>query len=57
MIIEKTVLKFGKYNGKTFKHVLKKDIEYCKWFLRNLDYDCATYERKQFYEYLLKNFI
>jgi len=53
MIIEKTVLKFGKYNGKTFKHVLKKDIEYCKWFLKNLDYDCATYERKQFYEYLI----
>ena len=52
MNIEKTVLKFGKYNGKTFKYVLHKDNEYCQWFLRNLDYDFATHERKQFYDYL-----
>ncbi len=53
MNIEKTVLKFGKYSGKTFKYVLKKDNEYCEWFLRNLDYDVATCERKQFYNYLI----
>ena len=55
MQLEKTILNFGKYNGKTFKHVFKKDKEYCNWFFRNLDYNLATDERKQFYDFLRKN--
>lgn len=52
MNTDKTVLNFGKYSGKTFKYVLKKDNEYCQWFFKNLDYEMATYERKKFYDYL-----
>ena len=48
MQLEKTILNFGKYNGKT-------DKEYCNWFFRNLDYNLATDERKQFYDFLRKN--
>ena len=55
MTIENYILKFGKYNGKTFNYVLKKDYDYCKWFLINLDYNFATYDRKLFYDFLVKN--
>jgi hypothetical protein len=54
MCIEKTILNFGKYSGKSFNYALQKDREYCKWFLRNLDFEKATHDRKIFHEFLSK---
>lgn len=52
---EKNILNFGKYNGRSFEDVIYNDVNYCIWFLKNLDYDFATNERKQFYDFL-KNY-
>ena len=53
----KNIITFGKYEGKIFNYVFKKDKDYCHWFLQNLDYENATYDRKQFYEYLRSQYI
>jgi hypothetical protein len=31
------VITFGKYNGKTYGEVLKSDVSYCNWVLKQMN--------------------
>jgi hypothetical protein len=37
MNTSQTLITFGKYNGKTYEFVLKTDVAYCNWVLKQMN--------------------
>lgn len=45
-----TILEFGRYEGKTFAEVMEEDIEYMKWFIKEID-NVVLWDREEEYMY------
>lgn len=45
-----TILEFGRYKGKTFAEVMEEDIEYMKWFIREID-NVVLWDKEEEYMY------
>lgn len=45
-----TILEFGRYKGKIFAEVMREDIEYMKWFIREID-NVVLWDKEEEYMY------
>lgn len=45
-----TILEFGRYKGKSFAEVMEEDIEYMKWFIREID-NVVLWDKEEEYMY------